>query len=346
MTSREAGLELIRRYVYQVGELLPPQQRDDVMAELRSLLEEGVEERARASGRDVDEELTAAFLNEFGAPAQVAERYGGEPRYLIGPRLFPTFLRVLKITWVGIGVACLVGFLFSAMTVPPWGPTEFWHVQDLLGWLLKFAQVTLANMAVLIFTFALVERFLPATWRPKSAWDPRKLAPVPAAPGLDRVSRAFLVVKIYVLVLLAVVLNFYPEWFGIVSFSSLGVQKIPFKDLGLYLPVPLIDVGWAMAVALSIVLIVRGRWERWSRWAELAIGLYGAVILWLMLTHSSLGSMYGTGIAQRGREAFRNQNVPIYWLSRMLYIALVVGLLATLTKTGRRLYDLLWKRTA
>jgi hypothetical protein len=346
MTSKEAGLELIHRYVYQVGELLPPRQRDDVMAELRSLLEEGVEERARASGREIDEELTAAFLIEFGAPGKVAERYGGEPRYLIGPRLFPIFLRVLKISWFGIGVACLAGFLFSAMIVPPWGPAEFWHVQALLSWLLKFVQGALANAAILIFTFAVIERFLPATWRPKSAWDPRKLAPVPAAPGTDRVPRAVLVVKIYALVFLAVVLNFYPEWFGIVSFSGLGVQKIPFKDMGVYLPVLLIDVAWAMAAALSLVLIVRGRWERWSRWAEWAVGLYEVVILWLILTHSSLDSTHATWVAQQQWEAFKNQNILFYWLARMLYLVLAVALLGTLVKTGTRLYRLLWTRAA
>lgn len=346
MTRREAGLELIHRYVYQVGELLPSRQRDDVMAELRSLLEEGVEERARTSGREVDEELTAAFLIEFGAPGKVAERYGGEPRYLIGPRLFPTFLEVLKISWIGIGVACLAGFLFSARIVPPWGPAEFWHVQALLSWILKFAQGALANTAFLIFTFAVVERFLPATWRPKSEWDPRKLPPVPTTPGTHGVSRAVLVVKIYALVFLAVVLNFYPEWFGIVSFNGLGVQKIPFKDLGMYLPVPLIDVGWAMAAALSIVLIVRGRWERWSRWADCALGLYGAVVLWLILTHSSLGSIHAAWVTQQRWDAFKNQKIPFDWLARMLYIALAVALLGTLVKTGKRLYGLLWNRAA
>lgn len=346
MTSREAGLELIHRYVSQVGELLPQRQRDDVMAELRSLLEEGVEERARASGREVDEELTAAFLIEFGAPGKVAERYGGEPCYLIGPRLFPIFSRVLKISCFGIGVACLVGFLFSARIVPPWGPTEFWHVQALVSWLLGFAQAALANAAILVFTFAVIERFLPATWRPKSDWDPRKLPPLPAAAATDRVSRPIQVVKIYGLVFLAVVLNFYPQWFGIVSFTDVGVQKTPFKDLGMYLPVPLIDVGWAIAVALSIVLIVRGRWERWSRWAEWALGLYGAVILWLILTHSSLNSIDATWITQQPWKAFKNQNMPSQWLAQMLYIVLAVALLGTLVKTGKRLYQLLWKRAA
>ncbi len=346
MTSREAGLELIHRYVYQVGELLPSRQRDDVMAELRSLLEEGVEERARASGRLVDEDLTAAFLLEFGAPGKVAERYGGEPRYVIGPRLFPVFLLVLKISLAIIGVASLAGFLFSAMFIPQWGPAEFWHVQALLSWLLSFAKAVLVNTAILIFTFAVIEWFLPPTWRPKSEWDPRKLPPLPVEAGTERVSRAIEVVRVYGFVFLAVVLNFYPEWFGIVSFSGSGVRKIPFKDLGMYLPVPLIDLGWAMAAALSIVLIVRGRWERWSRWAEFAVGLYGAVILWLMLTQSSLDSTHATWAARQLWEGFKNQNIPFPWLARMLYIVLVVALLGTLVETGTRLYRLLRARAA
>jgi hypothetical protein len=346
MTDKQAGLELIQRYVYQVGEFLPSRQRGDVMAELRSLLEEGVEERARTSGRTVDEELTAAFLLEFGEPSKVAERYGGEPRYLIGPRIFPVFLLVLKISLAVISAACLAGFVFSAMAVPPWGPAEFWHVQALLSWLWRFAQTALVNIAILIFAFALIERFLPPTWRPKRDWDPRKLPLLPPEAERDQVKRAVEVIRIYGLIFLAAVLNFYPQWFGIVSFTDSGVLRIPFKDLGVYLPVPLIDLGWALTAALSSVLIVRGRWERWSRWAEFAVGLYDTVVVWLILTHSELNSAQATSAGRKAWVAFNNQSLPFEWLSRVIYIALVVILLGTLVKTGKRLYRLLRARTA
>ena len=90
-------MDLIDRYVHEVGEHLPYRLRADVEAELRSLLMDALEERAGAAGRPPDAELAAVVLREFGAPRDVAQRYSPEAQYLIGPRLFPAYKRTLQI---------------------------------------------------------------------------------------------------------------------------------------------------------------------------------------------------------------------------------------------------------
>ncbi|MGE5326983.1 MAG: HAAS signaling domain-containing protein, partial [Deltaproteobacteria bacterium] len=79
-------MELIDRYVHEVGEHLPERMREDVEAELRSLLTDAVEARAREASRPVDDEIISRVLREFGQPQEVARRYAPEAEYLIGPR--------------------------------------------------------------------------------------------------------------------------------------------------------------------------------------------------------------------------------------------------------------------
>ena len=55
-----------------------------------------LEDRSRKAGRPVDEAMTLELLKEYGPPDKVAATYDPHP-YLIGPRLYPFFIRVLKI---------------------------------------------------------------------------------------------------------------------------------------------------------------------------------------------------------------------------------------------------------
>ena len=50
-------MNLIDRYVHQVGKRLPKKQRTDVEAELRSLLSDMVEDRAQTKVNKADEEI-------------------------------------------------------------------------------------------------------------------------------------------------------------------------------------------------------------------------------------------------------------------------------------------------
>ena len=51
MRKEGASVELIDRYLHEVGQHLPGRMRADVQAELHSLLIDTLEERARAAGR-------------------------------------------------------------------------------------------------------------------------------------------------------------------------------------------------------------------------------------------------------------------------------------------------------
>ena len=87
-------MKLIDLYVAEVGRHLPLKQRADIETELRSALEDAVEDEAHTQNRPADEALAAEVLRRYGPPEKTAASYL-PPRYLVGPELFPRYVKVL-----------------------------------------------------------------------------------------------------------------------------------------------------------------------------------------------------------------------------------------------------------
>lgn len=67
--------EVIESYVVDVVRRVPRKDRDGIGFELRGLLAEMLEDRARAEGRAADDAMVLSMLRGFGTPAEVAARY-------------------------------------------------------------------------------------------------------------------------------------------------------------------------------------------------------------------------------------------------------------------------------
>ena len=102
-------MKLIDLYVVEVGRRLPRQQRADIEAELRSTLEDSVDDMAREQGKTPDEALAAEVLRRYGSPEKTAASYL-PPRYLIGPELFPAYAKVVVIVAGAVILALAVAF--------------------------------------------------------------------------------------------------------------------------------------------------------------------------------------------------------------------------------------------
>ena len=102
------SINLIDTYVSEIGRHLPKKTRADIEAEIRSILQDMLDERCQKTGKPVDEEMTLDVLKIYGTPEIVASTYVGE-RYLIGPRLYPVFITVLRIALMVIGILAAMG---------------------------------------------------------------------------------------------------------------------------------------------------------------------------------------------------------------------------------------------
>ncbi|MCI0552649.1 MAG: hypothetical protein L0287_16990 [Anaerolineae bacterium] len=89
-------MSLIDRYIAEVGRHLPEKNREDIEAEIRSMLEDMIDENSHQTGKPVNDELIAAALEQLGDPKLLAHKYAPARRYLIGPDWYEAYIETLK----------------------------------------------------------------------------------------------------------------------------------------------------------------------------------------------------------------------------------------------------------
>src|SRR5215207_5564278 len=89
-------MNLIDRYIAEVGRHLPEKSREDIEAEIGSMLEDMIDENSRQTGKPVNDEVTAAALEELGDPKLLAYQYTPARHYLIGPDWYEAYIETLK----------------------------------------------------------------------------------------------------------------------------------------------------------------------------------------------------------------------------------------------------------
>ncbi len=151
-------MELVDRYVHEVGRHLPRKSRADIETEIRSTIEDTLDGYAEKQGSDVDEELVVEVLCEFGPPEKMAASYRSGKQYLVGPELFPIFKIVLAVFVSVMSVLFLVGIVTTFGR-----PDDF--VQAVLDVLVRrvseFISTLFGALGVIVIVFAILERVLP-----------------------------------------------------------------------------------------------------------------------------------------------------------------------------------------
>jgi hypothetical protein len=270
-------MDLINRYVHEVGQYLPHRMRADVEAELRSLLTDSVEERARAGGVVASDALAGAVLRGFGTPKDVAARYAPEPQYLIGPRLYPVYVVAVKVmlpVLAALVVALVVAGRFQE-------PGEQPSLAVLIRATGRFLWSALVNLGIMTLVFALVERAMRTREAASAGFDPEKLPPVDDPDKISYFGRIF---AIYMIAVLALAFNVFPGWVALFVFHGNEGTVYPLlaPEFNRYLP--LLNAWWFLAFVLNLVVLRQGRWRRPTRWADFALEVGNVLILLLIVT--------------------------------------------------------------
>jgi len=105
--------ELLDRYLLGVRNALPLKKREDIVAELESMLLDRLDERYSGS-EEISESQLKEILTEMGSPRKVAASYGPQ-QGLIGPQLFPSYLLVLRIVVPVVIGALTLSFIIGAV---------------------------------------------------------------------------------------------------------------------------------------------------------------------------------------------------------------------------------------
>jgi hypothetical protein len=318
----EINMNLIDRYVTEVGKYLPRKNRLDIEGELRSTLEDMLEDRSQQAGRPADEALAAELLQEYGAPRKVAATYQTHP-YLIGPRMFPTYMLVLKIVFfavtLGLIIAAIVSLIGANMTTPELLQKLVDFSASLLGALVAaFGNVTLV--------FAILERTVPvAEFEGKETWTPNELTKEPES---NQIKPVELIFEIVFIAAALVIFNAYPQVIGF-NFPVDGEWvSIPILSDAFFRVLPWINIVGALEIGLNIYLLRQQIWQAGSRVAKMILEAFNIGIAVMLLRGPSLlelntESFAGTPIGVETAETLSRIFTPI--VPMILVIIIIVS---------------------
>jgi hypothetical protein len=151
---------LIDMYVAQVIRRLPEESRPDIARELKATLADMVDERLGAHDGNETDAVRAAersAVEELGDPALLAVQYQDAPQYLVGPELYPAFIRLSR--WL-LPLVALVSAVANAVVYATTSPEA--AIGGMMGAIVGNSVVALLiATGVVTALFAAGERFLP-----------------------------------------------------------------------------------------------------------------------------------------------------------------------------------------
>jgi hypothetical protein len=265
--------DLIDRYLAAVAALLPKAQRQDIIAELRDLIMNRVEEMEAKTGRPLDKRETEALLREIGHPIAVAGRYG--PRTaLIGPELYPFWEFGVKVLLAIAAIAAIIpaGIL---LVTGQGGP------HTISGLVSDFIPTALSLIGLATLVGAAIERgwIKPGDF---SQWKASDLPHIPQGRSLFLKSRFEGLFELIVTVL------FIAWWTKLLPFP-MGSLVHANRDVGIVLSSALTVLYWPI-LALSVVqafssllVVVKPGWVRPRAGLEMICSLGGlalVAVLW------------------------------------------------------------------
>jgi len=347
MSTKETTFELFDSYAGEVAVYLPRKIRSDVEIEIRSLLEDALEDRCQAEGQEPDEAMVMDVLKEFGPPSDMAASY--KPvNYLVGPRFFSLFFIIMQITLAFMVLILVTSFITTIIQRTPLTPLEFFEtISGLIpAFLLSFFQ----SLGITVLIFAILERTLPPAdpdaqlkaWvkldrlnfvkmlitgkrDPESKtqeWDPQSLQAIQPE---DRVSRAEMMWRIVFFAGLLILFNFFPHKIGAFNVTNDKVWFIPLlsPDFVRYF-LPWVSLYWGLRLAFHIFLLQQGQWKTYSRWIRFGLGVLGWLILRTLTTATSLiginpdylagQELTPTMLSFAQDKIVPNLNVALHWI--------------------------------
>lgn len=267
--------DLIDRYLAAVAALLPKSQRQDIVAELRDLIINKVEETEERLGRPLDKNETEALLREIGHPIAVAGRYGPS-RALVGPELYPFWEFGVKVLLAIAAIAAVVPAAILLLT----GEGDAHMVSRVVGDFVPTA-LTLVGFATLIA--AAFER----GWLKTDSLSHWKVSDLPRLSGGKGL---FVKSRFEGMFELAVTVLFIGWWTKLVPFPA-GQLTNHREELSLTLSPIFPSLWWPVLVLAilqipsSLIAVVKPGWVRGRSAIEIVCSLGGlalVAVLWPM----------------------------------------------------------------
>lgn len=279
-------MNLLDKYIVAIGRNLPRKNREDIEAEIRSTLEDMLEERTQGNG-PADEATIIELLKEYGSPAEVASTYKTH-QYLIGPRMFPLFERVLRIVFVVVAAASIFGLVVALTKTGLTGPEFASSLSDWFGGLVSGLIAAFGNVALV---FAIIERTKVSDRFEKEfkEWDPKELNDNSLDP--DRVDMADHIATVIFTFLVLVVFNLYPNLFAFRFQSDGAWTSLPILTDAFFQYLPWINVMGLIQIIFSGYMLSQKDWMPVTRILGIFVDVAGLILAVVILRTPGIISM-------------------------------------------------------
>ncbi|MBW7477341.1 hypothetical protein K0T92_21715 [Paenibacillus oenotherae] len=323
-------MDLIKRYIYAVTHKLPEKQRADIEQELHGLIEDMLEHRT--GGGAVTEKEVEEVLLELGSPQEMAEKYLGQRRYLIGPKLFDLYWMVVRIVVFSIVLALGIGLIIELFLEPVQGG------QFIIESIASLISAAVQGFAWVTVVFAVMEyRGVKAPdigLGAKNEWRPSQLAPIPNPKTTIKRSEPIASIIVNLLVILWLTSSIH--YFGIIYFNEDGgTVIIPFFNEAVFRAYyPLIWVTIAISILKDSIKLVAGRWTTKLAAFHLLFNLASVVIAAIIFMDPAvwnaefLSELLASGMVSAGSEGY--ETASIIWnntADNFIYIVAVIAII-------------------
>jgi len=330
-------MNLIDRYIAEVGKHLPRKNRADIEAEIRSTLEDMLDERKQGDG-PADEATVMQLLKEYGAPHVVAATYyPHQHQYLIGPRMFPLFERIIRIVFAVVVGASLIGLGVSLAKTGWTGPAFASALGSWFGGLISGLIAAFGNITLV---FAVIERtraakeFQKEFEKESKDWDPEELK---SEPEPDKVDLADYIATLIFTILGLVVFNLYPNLIAVRYLNDGTWVTLPVLTAAFFRFLPWINIMALVQIVFSGFMLGQRTWNPATRILSILIDIAGMILgIAILRTPGIFGltpeALNAIGIAEGVEELTRLFNFLPTLIIAIIVLATTVKVIKSLLR--------------
>jgi hypothetical protein len=328
---KEYEMDLIDKYIAEIGRYLPRKNRVDIEAEIRSTLEDMLEERRQAKGgrnqsNEAEEMMVIDLLKEYGSPQAVASSYQThQHQYLIGPRLFPIFTLVSRVVFTVLIVLSLIGLgteLFKAgfTSTGIFSSVGEWLTSTLSGLMTAFGYIVLVLMIIDRTTFG--RNFEKET----EEWDPRELYSAPDPDQIDPPDHIFTLIFTF---LGLAILNLYPNLISIRFLNDNTWTSVPIFTETFFRFLPWINIMGLLQIGFNGYMLSQREWRTPVRILSIVMDIAQAILFVSILkTPGIFGitpeALTALGITESAEDLSRLVNsIPIIILAIVVVVTII-----------------------
>jgi ABC-type proline/glycine betaine transport system permease subunit len=314
-------MELLEKYLYQVGRHLLKKDKEDTLNELKSLILDQLDEKLE-QGVSEDEALTE-IITTIGEPRMVAYRYRN-----INPLISRELEMIMYTIIKSIAIAIPIGIMVAKTVEFVTQETNFTAMDLFLNWAYSIPSVLTAvitSIGVVFFIFLMIERYADTSKLEQFVYDPKTLPPLPKK--VFRVSIFEIVFMVLGSVAFLYILNFNQ---GLISIADGSGIKRPLLNENFENILPFINLNIFLGLGYSLINLGKRRKTKATKTLEFFHNVFNAIILFYFASNNVFDSV----LVEDHNLQFLKNGFRV-----VMYVLSVVSLIGAITEYIKMFMD-------